>query len=88
MTNETSTTDPFDIGPIATREQRIESLLDKADKHTGAERLAVLTEDELLVIAELLDEQHALTNPDGNARDPWGRLSRVMAMRIYDRLGI
>ena len=71
-----------------TREQRIAFLESQAHKPAGAERRPVLTEDELLVIAELLDEQHARTNPDGNTRDPWGRLSRVMAMRIYDRLGI
>ncbi|MEV0732265.1 hypothetical protein [Polymorphospora sp. NPDC050346] len=40
------------------------------------------------VVAELLDRLNELTNPDGITRDPWGRLARLMAVRIYDRLGI
>ncbi|RZU46525.1 hypothetical protein EV385_6599 [Krasilnikovia cinnamomea] len=81
---------PFGMGPIAgdDREQRLTHLQGVADEHSRAERLAVLGEQELLVVAELLDELNALTNPDGVARDGWGRLARMMAMRIYDRLGI
>lgn len=85
MTHQT----PSEIGPVIgdAREQRIAHLESQADTPCGG-RKAVLTENELLVVAELLDELHGLTNPDGNARDPWGRLARVMAVRIYDRLGI
>lgn len=88
MTDNAGGGSPFEIGTIATREQRIRHLEGVADGHSGAERLAVLGEQELLVVAELLDELNALTNPDGNAQDRWGRLARVMAVRIYDRLGI
>ncbi|MBM0201866.1 hypothetical protein JNW90_01185 [Micromonospora sp. STR1s_5] len=80
--------DPLDLGEPINREQRIRHLEAVVDGHSDADRKAVLGEQELLVVAELLDELHALTNPDGNARDPWGRLARVMAVRIYDRLGI
>lgn len=80
---------PSETGPITgdTREQRIAHLETQADT-PGGDRKAVLTEKELLVVAELLDELHTLTSPDGIARDQWGRLARVMAVRIYDRLGI
>jgi hypothetical protein len=79
--------EPLDFVP-ATREQRLAFLEANAERHSGDERLTVLGEQELLVVAELLDELNALTNPDGNAQDRWGRLARIMAMRIYDRLGI
>lgn len=87
MTDQTAN-DPLDIGRLLNRDERITQLQQRADKHSGDERLAVLSEQELLVVAELLDELHAMTNPDGIARDPWGRQARLMAMRIYDRLGI
>ncbi|GLY08252.1 hypothetical protein [Actinoplanes sp. NBRC 101535] len=79
--------DPLDVGTILTREQRLEQLTARADRPAG-ERVAVLSEEELLVVAELLDELNAITNPDGVTRDGWGRLARVMAVRVYDRLGI
>ena len=89
MTNQARPA-PSEIGPIVgdTREQRIEYLAGLADRHADDKRLAVLGEQELLVVAELLDELQNLTNPDGVARDPWGRVARTMAVRIYDRLGI
>jgi hypothetical protein len=80
--------DPLNIGQLATREQRIAQLEDRFHQHRGGDGVPVLGEEELLVVAELLDELNAITNPDGIARDPWGRLARLMAMRIYDRLGI
>lgn len=89
MTSEVR--DPFDIGRPLTREERLERLETIADNHRGHDkRLAVLDEQELLVVAELLDELNALTNPEaaGVDQDGWGRLARQMAVRIYDRLGI
>lgn len=88
MTNETTNDDPLGIGRLLTRDERIDRLGQRADQHSRDERVGVLSEQELLVVAELLDELHAITNPDGIARDPWGRLARLMAVRIYDRLGI
>jgi hypothetical protein len=88
MTDETINNDPLNIGRLLTRDERIDRLGQRADRHSRDERRAVLSEEELLVVAELLDELHAVTNPDGVARDPWGRLARIMAVRIYDRLGI
>ena len=46
-------------------------------------RLALLNEQEALVVAALLDELAGVY--DG---EPLGRLARAMAVRIYDRLGI
>jgi hypothetical protein len=77
---------PYVVG-IASRDQRLERLIADAEKR-GATRVAVLSEEELLIIAELLDELNGLTSPTGGASDGWGRLARVMAVRIYDRLGI
>ncbi|WP_047892796.1 hypothetical protein [Micromonospora sp. RV43] len=84
MTNN----DPFDIGPADTPEQRAAYLEEKFHKHRDEAGVPVLAEEELLVVAELLDRLNELTNPDGITRDPWGRLARLMAVRIYDRLGI
>lgn len=81
-------TEPFDIGPGDTPEQRAAHLEEKFHEHSSDVRKPVLGEEELLVVAELLDRLNELTNPDGNARDPWGRLARIAAVRIYDRLGI
>jgi hypothetical protein len=87
MTNDVAS-DPLNIGQLATREQRIAQLEDRFHQHRDGDGVPVLGEEELLVVAELLDELNAITNPDGVTRDPWGRLARLMAMRIYDRLGI
>ncbi|WP_047891180.1 hypothetical protein [Micromonospora sp. RV43] len=87
MANGVST-NPFEVGPFDTPEQRIAHLEEQFHKHRDVDGVPVLGEEELLVVAELLDRLNALTNPDGITRDPWGRLARLMAVRIYDRLGI
>ncbi|MBM0233206.1 hypothetical protein JNW91_15835 [Micromonospora sp. STR1_7] len=87
MTTEANA-NPFDIGPADTPEQRAAYLEEKFDKHRTDDGVPVLGEEELLVVAELLDRLNELTNPDGITRDPWGRLARIAAVRIYDRLGI
>ncbi|MFY1599541.1 hypothetical protein [Micromonospora sp. WMMD737] len=81
MTNN----DPFDIGPADTPQQRAAYLEEKFHKHRDDAGVPVLAEEELLVVAELLDRLNELTSA---TRDPWGRLARLMAVRIYDRLGI
>lgn len=87
MTTEANT-DPFDIGPADTPEQRIAYLEQKFHQHRTDPGVPVLGEEELLVVAELLDRLNELTNPNAVTRDPWGRLARLTAVRIYDRLGI
>lgn len=51
--------------------------------------MPALSEEELVVVAELLGELNKLTNPGPGAdTDGWGRLAAQMASRIYSRLGI
>lgn len=84
-----STRDPFDLGDVLTREQRLERLKAQFDQHRDGEGVPVLSEEELIVVAELLGELNELTNPGPGAdTDGWGRLAAQMASRIYSRLGI
>ncbi|MER6757587.1 hypothetical protein ABT235_25775 [Micromonospora echinofusca] len=87
MANEADA-NPFDVGWAASREERIADLEEKFHQHHTDDGVPVLSEAELLVVAELLDELNTITNPGEFTSDPWGRLARLMAVRIYDRLGI
>ncbi|MFY1599829.1 hypothetical protein [Micromonospora sp. WMMD737] len=87
MTNEANT-NPFELGRAVDRDERIAALEEKFHRHRTDDGVPVLSEAELLVVAELLDELNAITNPGAVTSDPWGRLARLMAVRIYDRLGI
>jgi hypothetical protein len=86
----TATDDPFDLGPVLTREERLARL--RADFEKGGRQLddgvPVLSEDELLVVAELLGEFNATVNPGDVDSDGWGLLATQMASRIYSRLKI
>lgn len=88
MTNETGTTDPFDLGEPLTREQYLEQLETRFAKHADDEGVPALSQEELLVAAELLGEFNKLVNPGAVDSDRWGRLAVLMASRIYSRLGI
>jgi hypothetical protein len=89
MTGRTTNSDPFDLGEILTREQRLEGLVSRFDQHRDDDGVPVLSQQELLVVAELLGELNAITNPGPAAdTDGWGRLASAMASRIYSRLGI
>lgn len=82
-------TNPFDIPVADTPAERIAYLWKKFDQHRSDDRKAILSEEELLVVAELLDELNGRANPGPGAdTDDWGRLARQASMRIYDRLGI
>jgi DNA-binding transcriptional regulator YhcF (GntR family) len=80
--------DPFDLGEPLTREQRLERLQARFDQHRDAAGVPVLSEEELLVVVELLGELNAITNPGQFDTDGWGRLAAQMSSRIYSRLGI
>jgi hypothetical protein len=90
MPHQAPTDDPFDLGPLLTREERLEKL--RADFEKGGRQLddgvPVLSEDELLVVAELLGEFNQLVNPGDVDSDGWGLLATQMASRIYSRLKI
>lgn len=90
MTTEpTAPADPFNIGEPLTREQRLERLADRFVKHRDDDGVPVLSQEELIVVAELLGELNAITNPGPGAdTDGWGRLAAQMASRIYSRLAI
>lgn len=81
--------DPFDVGTLLTREQRLDGLKAKFEQHDGDDGVPVLGEEELIVVAELLGELNARANPGPGAdTDGWGWLAAQMASRIYSRLGI
>ncbi|GGN74876.1 hypothetical protein GCM10010112_45510 [Actinoplanes lobatus] len=81
--------DPFDVGELLTREQRLDGLKARFEQHADDAGVPVLGEEELIVVAELLGELNARANPGPGAdTDGWGRLAAQMASRIYSRLGI
>jgi hypothetical protein len=81
-------TDPFHVGRLLSRDERIARLRGTFIEHRDDPGVPVLAEEVMVVIAELLGEFNTMTNPGDADTDPWGALAAQLASRIYSRLGI
>ncbi|WP_410661843.1 hypothetical protein [Amycolatopsis sp. lyj-112] len=82
MTDSTAWQDPFDLTGVRDHQEYADTLRRLVDQGRRERCIALLSETEAHVVAELLG-QYAL-------RDPTGRLNQIaatLAGRLYSRLG-